>query len=179
MDSTVKKDLLSILTDTISILKTKDTTSLKELSNHTIHNASIFQDQDSLSIAVIIYSISKILDRGHHDTRQIITLMEQAIMKLNHDDDNGYRAVTKKLLTLITNVDTRLKLFIEEVVHQAEIKKGTKIYDHGISLGQASALLGVSQWEMMNYIGKTQIQEAPFSRPDVIEKIKFTRSLFA
>ena len=55
MDKIIKKDILSIISKTIAILKIKeekDIIELKELSNHTIHNASIFQDEDSVSIAI-------------------------------------------------------------------------------------------------------------------------------
>ena len=57
MDDIVKKDALQILNRVIEIVKIKDekdALELKELSNHTIHNASVFQDDASLSIAVLI-----------------------------------------------------------------------------------------------------------------------------
>ena len=73
---------------------------------------------------------------------------------------------------------SHVKQYIDEFINQAEIKKGTKIYDHGVSLGQAANILGISQWELMNYVGKTRFGEPIYDRPDTIDKIKFTRGLF-
>ena len=178
MNETIKEDLINILTNAIEILKKGDNFKLKKLSNHTIHNASIFQDKDSVSIAVIIYSLSKILERGKPDPTEIINLMQQGTDYLKKGDAESYKAIVKELFRFVSLVDTKLKLYIDEVIKQAEIKKGSKIYDHGVSMGQAASVLGISQWELMNYVGKTRIIDAGFERPDVIEKIKFTRGLF-
>ena len=66
MNDNVKRDILRTLNRTVEILKEKDVTDLtelKELSNTTVHNASIYQDEDSVSVAVLIYSLSKIFER--------------------------------------------------------------------------------------------------------------------
>ena len=51
MNDIIREDIIKILERVIDILavkETKDIIELKELSNHTIHNASIFQDKDSI-----------------------------------------------------------------------------------------------------------------------------------
>ncbi len=66
MDEVVKKDILQVLSDVVDILKVeeeKDVADLRELSNHVIHDASIFQDEDSVSVAILIYSLSKVIER--------------------------------------------------------------------------------------------------------------------
>ena len=178
MNEIIKNDIINTLTNTIEIIKKGDNFKLKDLSNHTIHNASIFQDEDSVSIAVVIYSLSKILERGKPDTTQVITLMQGGMDYLKKGDVESYKAIIKGIFKFVSNIDSKLKLYIDEVVEQAEIKKGTKIYDHGVSLGQAASILGISQWELMNYVGKTRIVDTMYERPDVIDKIKFTRGLF-
>ena len=178
MDPTVKKDIISVLEEAIQIIKEGNIYRLKELSNHTIHNASIFQDDDSISVAVIIYSLSKVLERAKPNTANIIKHMHQAIDFLQKDDYQSFKAISKEMFKFISHVDTKLKLYIEEVVKQAEIKKGTKLYDHGISMGQAASILGISQWELMNYVGKTRIYDESREGSDILKKIKFTRGLF-
>ncbi|MBS1267137.1 MAG: hypothetical protein MAG795_01109 [Candidatus Woesearchaeota archaeon] len=177
MNETVKKDLINAAKNAIKILKRGDYFELKELSNHTIHNASIFQDQYSISNAVIMYSLSKVLERGNLDGKKYIKLLENGINFLKRDDVASYKAITKKILQHISKSDLKLKMYIEKVIRQAEIKKGTKLYDHGISIGQAASVLGISQWELMNYVGKTQITDHS-KPPDIKEKIQFTRGLF-
>ena len=64
MEGAVRNDALHIISKVIEILETKKqkhTMELKELSNNTIHNASVFQDECSVSIAVLIYALSKII----------------------------------------------------------------------------------------------------------------------
>ncbi len=178
MNDIVKQDIIRIIKEALGIIEKQDFFYLKRLSNHTIHNASIFQDEYSVSIAVIIYSLSKILERGKPKVEKIKELMNHAVVFLQKDDVESYKAIIKQIFKYIADVDSRLKLFIEEVVRQAEIKKSTKIYDHGISLGQAANILGISQWELMNYVGKTEFIDYNYKRPDAVEKVKYTRELF-
>lgn len=177
MNEVVKKDILSILEQSRIILQRKDSFLLRELSNHTIHNASIFQDEDSISIAVIIYSLSKLIERGKLDTRKALSLINSAHKYLKSDDFINYKDTIKYLFKFISNIDSKLKLYIEEVIKQAQIKKGSKLYDHGISIGQAADLLGISQWELMNYVGKTSIVDS-FPSPDVKKRLSIAKELF-
>lgn len=177
MNEIVKKDILSILKQSKRILQRKDSFMLRDLSNHTIHNASIFQDEDSISIAVIIYSLSKVIERGKLDTKKALSLINSAQKYLQKDDFTNYKYTIKNIFKFISSVDSKLKLYIEEVVKQAQIKKGSKLYDHGISIGQAAELLGVSQWELMNYVGKTSIIDR-FPSPDVKKRLDVAKQLF-
>jgi len=183
MNKIIKKDILSIISKTIEILKVKeekDVIELKDLSNHTIHNASIFQDEDSVSIAILIYSLSKIIERkfGELDYKPILNLLASTFNYLKKDYIDEYRKTIKKLFDLISKIDSRLKLYIEEVIKQAQIKKGSQLYRHGISLARAAEILGISQWELMNYIGHTKITDFE-ARADIESRLKFTRGLFA
>ncbi len=184
MNKIIKKDILAILSDTIEILKVKEEkgiAEMKELSNHVIHNASIFQDEDSISIAILIYSLSKIIERKDKELNysNILNQLKASYTFLEKSNTDNYRKTIKRLFKFISTVDTKLKLYIEEVINQAQIKKGSKIYEHGISLARASEILGISQWELMFYIGKTKI-------PDVYEvelislkkRLNYTKSLF-
>jgi len=182
MNETIKKDILSIISETIEILKLKeekDIVELKELSNHTIHNASIFQDEDSVSIAILIYSLSKIIERkfGEFDFKPILNLLTWAFNYLKKDNTHEYRKTVKKLFSLISGIDSRLKLYIGEVIRQAQIKKGSQLYRHGISLPRAAEILGISQWELMNYIGHTKIVDTE-AKVDIKSRLSFARGLF-
>ncbi len=184
MNETIKKDILSILSDIIDILRVKeekDIGEIKELSNHTVHNASIFQDEDSISIAILIYSLSKVIERkqGELGYNNIVKLLKTAYGFLNKNNIDSYRKTIRKLFNFISTIDTKLKLYIEEVINQAQIKKGSKLYEHGISLARASEILGVSQWELMFYIGKTKITDIyETERISLKNRIEYARGLF-
>lgn len=184
MNDTVKKDIISTLARTIEVLlvkEEKDIVEMKDLSNSTIHNASIFQDEDSVSIAILIYSLSKMIERkqGELDYKALLKLFNSAHSYIVKEDFSGYRKEVHKIFDFISSIDSKLKLYIEEVINQAQIKKGSKLYDHGISMERAASVLGISEWELMRYIGKTNMPDIALEGPvDVKTRLNFTRSLF-
>lgn len=182
MDEVVKKDILKLLSDVIDILSVeeeRDAADLRELSNHTLHNSSIFQDEDSISIMVLVYSLSKLIERqeGKMAYSTLLALLGSAKKNLQEDKTDAYRANIRKLFDFISTIDNKLNLYIGEVINQAQIKKGTKLYAHGISLARASEILGVSQWDLMSYVGNTTLTDIN-GGIGLKERINYARSLF-
>lgn len=184
MDEIVRKDALYILNRVIDILRVKeekDIIELKNLSNHTIHNASVFQDEVSVSIAVLVYALSKVIERNKDNLNyaQILKFIEIATKHLQNNKEHKFHIVIKKLFFEISRIDDHLKLYVQEVINQAQVKKGSKLYEHGLSSAKASEILGISQWELMSYIGKTEINENIPGIIDVKSRLKFARGLFS
>ena len=184
MDEIVRKDALQILGRVIDILKVKeekDATELKDLSNQTIHNASVFQDETSVSIVVLVYALSKIIERKQNelDYTYILKFLETARNHLQNNEEYNFSVIIKKLFSEISNIDDKLKLYIQEVINQAQIKKGSQLYKHGLSYAKAAEILGISQWELMGYIGKTKLNEDIPNIVDVRTRLKFARGLFS
>ncbi|MEK6967431.1 MAG: hypothetical protein AABX51_02255 [Nanoarchaeota archaeon] len=177
MIDTVKLDLLVVLSKSDAYVSFSDSAKLKELSNHTIHNAGIYQDQNSLKIAIIVYSISKMLERGLSDTLQFSNLLKEAKAHLENGNEEKFHETLGKLLDKIAHEDSKMGVYVEEVIRQAKIRKGSSLIAHGLSTGQVAHLLGVTSWELMHYIGKTNLDEEMPSL-DVTSRIKFTRNLF-
>ncbi len=184
MHDIIKKDIIAVLTELIEILKVKeesDILEIKKLSNHVIHNASVFQDEDSISIAILIYSLSKIIERKEKDLDygKLLSMLNSCISSLKNNEDESFRKSIKNIFNFIRSIDEKLKLYIHEVINQAQIKKGCKLCEHGISIARASEVLGISQWELMHYIGKTTLIDQ-FSEPvNVSYRLKIARSLFS
>lgn len=183
MNEIIKKDILAVLGELIEILKVKeerDIVRIKALSNHVIHNASVFQDEDSISVAVLIYSLSKIIERQQKDLDydKLVSMLISCISNLKNDDEEPFRKSVKGIFDFIRTIDSKLKLYIHEVINQAQIKKGCKLCEHGISAARASEVLGISQWELMHYLGKTTLIDQ-FSEPvNALKRLKTARSLF-
>ncbi len=185
MNPKVKEDILTVLNSAIEILKEregKDLYELKELSNHVIHNAGIFQDEHSITIAVLIYSIYKVLERmpfiENRNYSKFLLYLRKAKQFLEKDDMARFNSEIKILFKTIESLDHRLKKFVEEVVRKARINKGSKLVEHGISVAQASSLMGISQWELMSYIGKTEIVDKQDFKEDVKKRLNYARKLF-
>lgn len=180
MNDKVKIDILNVLHQLVNLLETKDYYALSELSNHTIHNSAIFQDIDSNQIAVITYALSKFVEHSKdHDTSDFRKKFVLAMEDLQAQNLLSYRDRIKELFKLISEHDSKLKLYIVEAIERARIKKGSKIYDHGVSMARAAEILGISQWELMDYVGKTTISERSDAELDVEKRLGATRKIFS
>lgn len=182
MNNTVRKDIFNILERVIEILEEKDEKDfieLKELSNHTIHNSSIFQDDDSISAAVMVYALAKLIDRGIPEKTydmifSKITTARDALAMLDY---SRYKQAVKGIFQIIRNVDKKLNMYFGDVILQAQMKKAGRIYHHGISAGIVSELTGISQWELLNYLGKTSVVE-DYNPRDIKKRLAYARKVF-
>ena len=172
---------MDIITRILDILKEKDINdalALNKLSDRTIHDASIFQDEDSIGIAVVAYALSKTYMRTESISENIKAALRKAHNFLLDDDYIRYRKKIKEILKLIGDEDRKISLYIQQVIRQAEVKKGSRIYEHGISLARTAEILGISQWELSSYIGHTTISDSEFERVPIKQRLQFARGLF-
>lgn len=162
-----KEHLLRILEETKKAVAVSDNVKLKDLSNQTIHSASVHQDEDSVLIAVIVYSLSKITERTNYQEykdwskfkNSFESRIDNAIISLKKDNLEKFREEMKNIRKDISKISGNFKKHLKHVFEKASINKASRIYEHGISIGQTSELLGVSEWELMEYTGKTGISD--------------------
>ncbi|MBU0957356.1 MAG: hypothetical protein KKF56_00950 [Nanoarchaeota archaeon] len=154
-----KENILKILENTKKAIKDYNVVELKNLSNQTIHTASIYQDTDNISVAVIVYALGKIIQKKETEpdknwnkvTSNFILFIEGAIKALKQDDLEKFRKQLGHLRREINKFSPNLRKQIKEVFRKASINKASKIYEHGISLEQTAKLLGLSIWEISEY----------------------------
>lgn len=144
-----------------------DAVQLKNLSNQTIHGASIVQDPGSITLAVLIYTLSKIVERKDYykiknwakfvkKFNSLFGLAKKALKDGKYDFYDNYLHEARKMLS---GISVNLKPYIQEVIRKASINKASRIYEHGISMGHTAQLLGISQWELAEYTGQKAITE--------------------
>lgn len=177
MNETVRDNIISLIRDSLAAIKKGDSFKLKELSNSNIHNASIFQDEDSLSIGVVIYALSKLIEHMY-SKKVVIEHLHAASDALSSGDDSEYRSVIRALIRSIQVEDYRLKKFVSSVIEQAQVKKGSALYEHGLSISRVAAILGISKWELLNYVGKTRIAEQSSERIPTEQRLALARRIF-
>ncbi len=178
MEEVVRQDILDVLKQGIDALRDGDSFRVKELSNHVIHNASIFQDEDSIGIAVLMYALSKVMERGKLDldaTAQLLGKAKSSLESLNADQ---YRIAVKLALRKVSEADSRLKLFVNSVIEQAQLKKGGKICMHGVSVARTANILGISRWELMQYLGRTTFHDEMPETISLMDRIALARKVF-
>ncbi len=179
MQSVVKEDILRVIKDAIDAIKKSDATLLVDLSNHTIHNASIFQDKDSVNIAVVMYSLSKIMQRHIGKVEDnIVNILTRASNLLMQDKYEAYSREIESIYEIISKTDRKLRLYITHVINEAQVRKGSKLYEHGISVAKAAEVLGVSQWELLKYVGRTSIIDRFNEKSTAKERLKLAREIF-
>jgi len=162
-----RDNILRVLRETKTAIEKEDIISLKELSNQTLHSASIYRDTDNIAIAVIVYSLSKMLERSNYQTykqwpkfiKNFKTCIDRAISALEKNQEDYFESQLKCIRKEISSLTGNFKKNVQDVFKKAEINKASKIYEHGISLEQTAHLLGVSVWDLAAYTGQSGIAD--------------------
>ena len=182
-----KENILKILQQTKEAIDKGDSAKIRNLSNQTINTASLTQDPDNIAVAVIVYSLSKIIERqdyknlpGWNNFHKIINKsLEHAILDIKEDKREKFRKHLETIREYIGKLSGKLKVYIEEVFHRAQINKASRIYAHGISMEQTAKLLGVTLFELADYAGKTGVSDAPINKTlNVKSRVKLAMEMF-
>ena len=187
MNENLRNDILSVLKESLEAINLNNIQTLKDLSNRLIHSSSIIQDEDSIIINVLVYSLSKAFERSNYRqfkdwnvfVKNCVDNLKKAHFSLLNNDLVNYRRHIKEILNIIDKLESKLKLYIKDVFHNAYIAKGSRLYEHGISVGRTAELLGINQFELMDYVGKTGIADIKEGVTlDVVKRLNIARGLF-
>jgi len=182
-----KEHVLDILIRAENAVKKSDTAELRELSNQTIHSASIHQDTVSISVAVIVYSLSKIVERSYYKGYSgwkifldfFINHLENAINFLQKNDEKMFLQELQKVHEDIDKLSGKLKIHIQDVFRKASINKASRIYEHGISMEKTAKLLGLTVFELAEYAGQTRIPDVDLNLTlPVKQRVKYALEMF-
>jgi hypothetical protein len=171
-------NVAKILEETKKALKNNDAVKLKEMSNQTIHTASIAQDSDNIAVAVIVYSLSKIIEResyrkysGWEQFHKLsVDSIDKAIVAVNKGNDKELKENLTLIRKAIGKLSGKLKKYIKEVFRKASINKASRIYEHGISMERTASLLGITMYELSEYAGQTGISDVPLAKTLGVKK---------
>ena len=161
-----------VLQEAKKALINNDPIKLKELSNHTIHSSCHYQDVGSITIAVLLYALSKLIERSDYKkirgwdlfTKKFNSFLDLASKAIEERNQKKYEEYIQKARSTLTSNSVSLKPYIQEIINKSSINKGSKIYEHGISMEQTAKLLGVSLWELSDYIGQKNFYGAKQDR---------------
>lgn len=163
MEEAIKKELLYNLDQAIEILEKregKDVDELKELSNHAIEDVAVYKNLDLISATVLIYSLYKIAKTiPEKNYEEILTELKNAKQNLEANNFGRYNASIKNLFRIIKECNAKVKIHLHDVMHAARIKKSAILLEKGLSIGQAAGLMGLSNWDLQEYAGKTTYAE--------------------
>ncbi len=173
-----KENILRILKETILALKKGDSLRLKLLSDQTNHTVTIGQDSDNVIVAVLVYSLGKIIERESYKRmdgwpaflESLVTNLKEAARFLEKGDIDQTRNCFGQIRNSVNNIDGNLRDYINDVFYKAGVNKAFRFYEHGLSSQRTAELLGVSVWDLNSYIGQSNIAEAKVSESMPIKK---------
>ena len=179
--------IINVLIEVQEALRRNDYVKIKNLSNEVVHTSSIEQDPDIISVAVIIYALSKLVEREKYREyrnwpkfyKNYLSGLDGIIKALKRNDINRFRKEIDFIRSTIQNLSGNLKNYIGEVFRKAQINKASRIYEHGISMENTARILGVSVWELAEYAGGTGIGDVNLALTIPIkERIKIAEEVF-
>ena len=181
-----KGHVIKVLEETKRAVNERDVLTLKDLSNRTIHSASVYQDTDSIAIAVVIYTLSKIIEREERIGEKRCSgfcdnasrFIENSIKSLKENKAEEFRNNLGKIRKSADRFPGDFRKDVSEVFRKASINKAAKIYEHGISMEQTADLLGLTLFELASYSGQRISETEQYGTGSVKERIKLATDFF-
>ena len=180
------ENILRIFEETNEAVTKNDTFKLKQLSDQTNNTASRTHDPDNITVAVIVYSIGKILERAEYRSypewkkfyKNILIYIDKEIAALKKKDEKEISATLGMMRGEIENISGKLKVYIQDVFRKAQINKASKIYEHGISLEKTAKLLGITMFELAGYTGQKELDSPKLEGTNIKQRIKIAEDIF-
>ncbi len=164
----------------------KDALKLRELSDNTIHRSCSHQDAESITISILSYVLSKMIEREDYErfsgwngfVEKFNNLLNVASKSLKNGSHKDFANSLSKAREALSGISEKDKIYISDLVKKACINKGSKIYEHGISLHQTAQLLGISQWELGEYVGQKNIDPGNTGKMDTKKRAVIAMEFF-
>jgi len=165
-----KENILKILEGTKASIEKDDAVTIKTLSNQTTNTVALTHDPDNIAVAVIVYSISKLLEREDYKKlpgwnefyKTVLICIDNTIASIKSNDEAKIKENLNNLRKSLMEVSGSLKKYIQDIFRKASINKASKLYEHGISMEKTANLLGITMFELASYAGQREsVSEIP------------------
>jgi hypothetical protein len=182
MKDVVKRGIIKDLNKAIQILQQKkqmDVEAMKQLSNQAIEDVALHKDLDVVSITVLFYSIYKVIDCIDDESFDyLIKGMNNARDALQANSFGRYNKAIKNMFVTVRGCNAKIKEHFQDVMAASRIKKGAVLLQKGLSLGQAAGLMGLSNWDLQEYAGRTVVLGAHVEKIQASKRLDLAFKLF-
>lgn len=186
MKSNEQISLVRLLKRINVLFKEKDIKGLRRLSDILIQDSSVMQDDYMISLAIVIYTLSKILEKEQFESQSSWSSFYKSILKnlnllsknMEKSEFEKYKQNMNNLILEIKRIDMKASTYIEELMKSSKIKKGSNLYGYGLSLGRAAQLLGISKWELMGYLGNVELKEQKSKSINMTSRYDISKKVF-
>ncbi|MBS3072652.1 hypothetical protein J4477_02365 [Candidatus Pacearchaeota archaeon] len=164
-----------------------DVLSLKNLSDQTVHSVSVYQDEDNMLAAIVIYALAKLIERKEKYSsddfdkylKSFLHTLDDLIVCVNKDACDEFREHISSMFKESKSLPKEFKEDVQFIFRKARVNKASKVYEHGISMEKTAKLLGISQWELAEYVGPMGASEYPQAQTlDIKKRVKKAMEFF-
>ncbi len=148
---------------------------LRLLSNELIKKAALENSHELASIALVAYSLHKVMNKEHHirspkwKTRKkaILSCIEKAHNALKKNDSKAFHKSINSIAFELQRMDRFFGRYVQSIFDKARVKCAADAYFFGLSLSQAADLTHTDRKAVQEYIGFTRSQD----KNEIIEGI--------
>ena len=182
-----RKNLLVVLKKVSRSIERKNYFEIKKLSNKLVNHISAHHNPDLISVAIIIYALSKMIEREKFKEEKnwlgfynsYLKNIGDMIVALEKDDIDIFRDEVEANRMLIRGLTGKLKIYIHDVFRRARINKASKLYEQGISMESTARILGVSLWDLSGYIGDRRVGTGNLAvTMSIRDRVKLAEEIF-
>lgn len=166
----LEKQVDAYLEVLINAFANHDSFKLRKLSNELIEKAVLEDAKQFVDLALVSYALSKLVRKQHFLENPKWDEFEKSLLyKLRTEVKKPTTAqlmpeILSELMNEIKKFDEEAGNYVDDVIKQARVKQGSRIYALGFSLAKAAEFTGVSKAELAEYVGITKIHERPFTQ---------------
>ncbi len=182
MKEAIKKEIILVLAQTINVLSKGDideAEELKKISDQAVEHVALHKDLDLISVTVLVYSVYKVIQsmraEDFQELLQQLTAAKTALQNLNF---GVYNRSIRRCYEIVKSSNAEVKLHLQDIMQAARIKKGTALLERGLSIGQAAGLMGLSNWDLQQYAGKTTALEPDRQAVPAVKRLQLAYKLF-
>ncbi len=148
--------------------ESKDSFKLRGISEDAIKEAVLNNDKDLANIAILAYSLSKILSKLHFRRRDEWSKFEREAGKelamFVGEVKTGYASqACNRVIELIREIDESAGNYAKNLVEKSRVKMASTAYALGMSLESAARLTDANKYELLRYVGITKVHDRPYT----------------
>lgn len=160
------------------MFKQKDIIGLRELSNRIIEEVFVSQDKEMVEVAVVAYSLSKIIGKPHFTKSPKWKKFEEHFLG-EIEKKVPPNVIISEIMADVAEIDRNLGNYMNDTIQHTRAKQASRLYALGLSLSQASEICGADKAEVLRYVGLTKIAEREQMKSKSLqERMKTARKVF-
>ena len=164
----------------------EDTIALKESSQDCLQSAAMLNDQNYASLALIGYSLNKLVSKRHividkkwaNIKAKIMRELDLAAYSLSREKPKAFGKSLDTIIEIVTEVDNEFGRYAIGIEEKARLKMASAAYGLGLSLSQASELTGAQKEDVQGYIGWTKMHDEEGRTMGIEARLRPLRKMF-